>query len=78
MLADGNPATTRTINKEGLRRNGVSEEVQTALKQAFKLLIREKLTISNALERIEAELPNSDELDHLVNFVRASERGIGK
>lgn len=78
MLADGNPATTRTINKEGLRRNGVSEETQSALKQAFKLLIREKLTISNALERIEAELPKSDELNHLVDFVRASERGIGK
>lgn len=78
MLADGNPATTRTINKEGLRRNGVGEETQSALKQAFKLLIRQKLTISNALERIEAELPKSDELSHLVDFVRASERGIGK
>jgi len=78
MLADGNPATTRTINKEGLRRNGVSDETQAALKQAFKLLIREKLTISNALDRIEAELPKSDELNHLVSFVRTSERGIGK
>jgi len=78
MLADGNPATTRTINKEGLRRNGVSEAAQAALKQAFKLLIREKLTISNALDRIEAELPPCPELTHLVEFVRASKRGIGK
>src|SRR5207302_7421247 len=35
MLADGNPAETRTINKIGLDRNGVSEEVQGALKLAF-------------------------------------------
>jgi UDP-N-acetylglucosamine acyltransferase len=78
MLADGNPATTRTINKEGLRRNGVAEETQNALKQAFKLLIRQQLTIPNALERIAAEIPASPEIEHLVNFVRTSQRGIGK
>jgi len=78
MLADGNPAETRTINKIGLDRNGVPEEVQGVLKQAYKILFREGLTISNALARIEADLPPSPELQHLVQFVRASERGISK
>jgi len=78
MLADGNPAETRTINKVGLDRNGVSEEVQGVLKQAYKILFREGLTISNGLARIEAELPPSPELRHLVQFVRQSERGISK
>src|SRR5438132_10648293 len=78
MLADGNPAETRTINKIGLDRNGVSEEVQSALKLAFKILFREGLTISNALAKIESELPPSPELQHLVEFVRKSERGISK
>jgi len=78
MLADGNPAETRTINKIGLDRNGVSEEVQGVLKQAYKILFREGLTISNALARIEADLPPSPELQHLVQFVRTSERGISK
>ncbi|MBI4663760.1 MAG: acyl-ACP--UDP-N-acetylglucosamine O-acyltransferase [Verrucomicrobia bacterium] len=78
MLADGNPAQTRTINKVGLERNGVSEEAQTALKQAYKLLFREGLAISKALERIESELPPLLEIRHLVEFTRASERGISK
>ena len=78
MLADGNPAETRTINKVGLDRNGVPEEVQSALKQAYKILFREGLTISNALARIEAELAPSAEMQHLLRFVRASERGISK
>jgi UDP-N-acetylglucosamine acyltransferase len=78
MLADGNPAQTRTINKVGLERNGVSDEVQSTLKQAYKILFREGLTISNALVRIEAELPKSAELIHLMEFVRTSERGISK
>lgn len=78
MLADGNPAETRTVNKIGLERNGVSEEVQAALRQAYKILFREGLTVSNALARIEEELPKLPEVQHLVNFVRVSERGISK
>ena len=78
MLADGNPAETRTVNKVGLERNGVSEAAQAALKQAYKILFRDGLTITNALVRIEAELPALPEVQHLVKFVRASERGISK
>ena len=78
MMADGNPAETRTINKVGMERRGVSEEAQTALKQAFKILFREGLTISNALLKIESDLPKLPEIQHLVQFVRTSERGISK
>jgi UDP-N-acetylglucosamine acyltransferase len=78
MLVDGNPAETRTVNKVGLERNSVSEGAQNALKQAFKILFRDGLTISNALAKIETELPSSPELKHLVQFVRTSERGVCK
>lgn len=78
MLVDGNPGQTRTVNKVGMERNGVSEEAQTAIKQAYKLLFREGLTIPNALARIEAELPSLPEIQHLVAFARASERGLSK
>lgn len=78
MLVDGNPAETRTINKVGLERNGVSEEAQSALRQAYKILFREGLTIPNALARIESELPPLAEIQHLAQFVRTSERGISK
>lgn len=78
MIADGNPAGTRTVNKVGLERNGVGEAAQTALRQAYKILFREGMTIPNALDRISKELPMLPELEHLVEFVRASERGISK
>jgi UDP-N-acetylglucosamine acyltransferase len=78
MLADGNPASIRTVNKVGLERNGIAEEATTALKQAFRWLFRENLSISNALARIESELPPLPELGHLVQFIRASDRGISK
>lgn len=78
MMADGNPAVTRTINKVGLDRNGVSAEAQAALKQCFKLLFRDGLTIPNALGRIEQDVPPLPEVRHLIEFVRASERGISR
>ena len=78
MMADGNPAQTRTVNKVGLERNGVGEEAQAALKQSYKILFRGGLTIPNALARIEAELPALPEVRHLVEFIRASQRGISK
>jgi UDP-N-acetylglucosamine acyltransferase len=78
MLADGNPAETRTVNKVGMERHGVSEQAQAALRQAFKILFREGLTIPNALSRIEQDLPQLPEVQHLLQFVRSSERGISK
>lgn len=78
MLVDGNPAQARTVNKVGMERNSISEQAQTAMKQAYKILFRDGLTISNALTRIEAELPPLPEIQHLVEFSRTSERGLSK
>jgi len=78
MIVEGNPAETRVINKVGLERNGVTEEAQSALKQAYKILFRGGLTIPNALARIEAEVPPLPEILHLLEFVRTSERGVTK
>ena len=78
MIVDGNPGETRAINKVGLERNGVSEAAQAAIKQAYKILFREGLSSSNAVAKIEADLPPLAEILHLVQFVRTSERGISK
>ena len=78
MLADGNPAETRTVNKVGLDRNGVGAEAQDALKKAFKILFRNGLTVANALAKITTDVPQLAEVLHLVDFVRSSERGISK
>jgi UDP-N-acetylglucosamine acyltransferase len=78
MMADGNPAETRTINKTGMERNGISDEAQSALRQAYKILFREGLTVSNAIAKVEKKLPLLPEVQHLIRFVRASGRGISK
>jgi len=76
MMADGNPAAIHGLNAVGLRRHGVSAAAENQLKRAFRLLYRAGLLTRRALERIEQEVEPLPEVQHLVNFVRASERGI--
>jgi UDP-N-acetylglucosamine acyltransferase len=78
MLADGNPARTRAINKVGMERNGIGEAAQAALKQVYRIFFREGLSVSNALVKIEETMDPLPEVRQVVEFVRGSERGIGK
>jgi UDP-N-acetylglucosamine acyltransferase len=78
MMGDGNPAATRSVNKVGLQRNGVAEEVQKALRDAFKIMFRSGLTVSHSLDKLSTELPQSHELTHFIDFCRKSERGIAR
>lgn len=78
MMADGNPLRVPGLNSVGLSRAGISEESQKALKQAHRLLYRSGLGTRDALKRIEEEVPQTPEVQHLVQFIRASERGIVK
>lgn len=78
MMVDGNPCETRTINKVALERHSKTEGIIPALKQCYKIMFREGLTIPNAAARIEQEVPQLPEVVHLLNFVRTSVRGICK
>ena len=78
MLVSGDPAETMKSNLVGLERAGLDPDTIRALGQAHRILFREGLSIPNALTRLEGELPSSPELQHLIEFVRASERGVTK
>lgn len=75
MLVDGNPAREYDINKIGLRRAGISPKVRGELKQAYRLIYRSNLNMSQALDTIEEEIDKSPELDHLIQFIRSSRNG---
>jgi UDP-N-acetylglucosamine acyltransferase len=78
MLVEGDPLRIVTINRVGLSRAGVPPEVQLKLRRAHRLLVRSRLDVSLALERIEEELGDCREVQHLVTFIRESQaRGMG-
>ena len=78
MMADGNPLEVGTLNLIGLERAGFAESTVQALKQAFRLLYRQNLNTTQALERIRTEVPFLPEIGQLLAFVQGSERGITK
>ena len=65
-------------NRTGLERRGFAGERVEALQKAFRLLSRAGLNTSQAVERIRTEIDSTPELDELLAFIAASERGFVK
>ncbi len=65
-------------NRIGLERRGFETPVIEALQTSFRLLTRAKLNTTQAIERIRAEVPPCAEVDELLEFIAASERGVVK
>jgi len=72
----GNRAKVFGLNTVGLKRGGYSAETIAALKRCYTLLFKSKLRLAEALERVEAELGEVEEVRYFIEFIRASERGI--
>jgi UDP-N-acetylglucosamine acyltransferase len=70
------PAKTYGINTIGLQRKGFLPETIEALQRAYRILVRSKLKLEEALGRIENELGFFAEARYLAEFVRESKRGI--
>jgi len=70
------PAQTYGINTIGLERKGFSKETIEALQRAYRILVRSKLKLADALARIEAELGSVPEVRYFAEFVRESKRGV--
>lgn len=76
ILVDGHPARVNGINVVGLRRNGIKPELRDEIKRAYKILYRSNLNISQAIEKMDQELDASEEIEHLLRFLRNAQRGI--
>lgn len=70
------PAKTYGVNTIGLERKGFSKETIEALQRAYRILIRSKLRLEDALMRIDSELSLYPEARYFADFVRSSQRGI--
>ncbi|MDE6079913.1 MAG: acyl-ACP--UDP-N-acetylglucosamine O-acyltransferase [Duncaniella sp.] len=64
------------INSIGLRRRGFSNDDIRDIQETYRYLYLSGLNNSDAIERIEAELPATKERDEIILFVRNSKRGI--
>jgi len=78
-MSDGHPAKIFGINSVGLKRAKITTKNIMQLKSAFKIIFHSKLSLSNALTRIEKEFTkNSCELSCLLQFIKESKRGVSR
>ncbi|MDD3374583.1 MAG: acyl-ACP--UDP-N-acetylglucosamine O-acyltransferase [Candidatus Omnitrophica bacterium] len=73
---DGHPARVYGLNSIGLKRANFSLEIVRLLKQAFKLLFFSNLIKKHAVEEIKKKVSLTEEIQHLINFVESSKRGL--
>jgi UDP-N-acetylglucosamine acyltransferase len=65
-------------NSIGLARRGFGKTTIESLQTAFRLLTRAGLNTSQAVERIQSEVESCPEVDDLMAFIAASQRGVVK
>ncbi len=66
------------VNSIGLRRRSFNNDQIRDIQNIYRYLFQMGLNNSEAIERIEAEMPASKERDEIILFVRNSQRGIIK
>ncbi|MBC7366695.1 MAG: acyl-ACP--UDP-N-acetylglucosamine O-acyltransferase [Undibacterium sp.] len=77
FIADGTPAVVRAYNKVGLERNGHTAEQLDRVKQIFRILYRDGLNRTQALEKLATHAAAAtDEFQRVITFAQKSERGL--
>src|SRR5262252_4650007 len=76
MIADGNPAQIRGVNLIGLERRNYPPERVKLIKEAFRLIYRSKFNRRQAIEAMQKELQQTEEITEIIQFLETSERGI--
>jgi UDP-N-acetylglucosamine acyltransferase len=77
VLAEGFPARARALNTVGLIRAGISPDDRAVLKRAFAILYRSKLSVGQALPRLEAECGTNSLAQDLIAFIKTGNQKRG-
>jgi len=76
IMAGREPIAYAGINIVGLRRRGFTSERINTIQDVYRCLYKAGYNTTQALEMIENELPESQDRELIVGFVRSSSRGI--
>ncbi|GAA6205875.1 acyl-ACP--UDP-N-acetylglucosamine O-acyltransferase [Thalassotalea sp. SU-HH00458] len=76
VMASGNAAKPYGLNAEGLKRRGFTAETIRSIKQAYRKVYRQGLTVEVAMKEIKEGSENSRELQLFTDFIESSQRGI--
>ncbi len=72
------PLSFAGINSVGLRRRNFSNEKIKEIQDIYREVYQKGNNKSHAIEKIEHSMPETEERDQIINFIRNSKRGIIK
>ena len=75
-MVSGQPAKPRGLNSEGLRRQQFGKERTVLLRQAYKIIYRQKLTVKQARDKLRVLAEQSDDVTLMLTFLENTQRGI--
>ena len=78
VIAAREPIAYCGINSVGLNRRGFTPEQIHTIQEVYRLIYNSGLNTSNAIEQIEATIPQTAERDYIIDFIRKSQKGIVK
>ena len=76
VLAGQEPLAFNGLNVIGLKRRNFPPETLATLGRAYNFIYHSKLNVSQAIEKIKSELPQTDEIRNVIEFIEKSRRGI--
>ena len=76
VMVAGNPAVPHAVNSEGLKRRGFTEEHVRNIREAYRILYRSDLKLSEALEKMQLLAAKQPEVRVFVDFIGTSTRSI--
>jgi UDP-N-acetylglucosamine acyltransferase len=76
ITAGREPVTFAGVNSIGLRRRGYTNEQIRDIQDIYRVLFQSGLNLTQALEKMESELPDTQEKKNVIEFLRNSQRGI--
>lgn len=76
VMVSGRPAEPKGINLEGLKRQEFGTDQIKSIRNAYKVIYRSGLKLSEAVERLEEAVAAQPEIRPLVDFLRSSKRSI--
>jgi UDP-N-acetylglucosamine acyltransferase len=78
VMVAGNPAVPHAVNAEGLKRRGFSEEQIRNIREAYRILYRSELKLTDALARLAPLVEAHAELRPFVDFIQNSTRSLAR
>lgn len=75
-LAGRIPLSYEGVNSVGLMRRGFTRDQVNEVQEIYRMLYMSNLNVTDAVNKIEAELPQSELRDDVITFIRSSKRGI--